>query len=72
MEECALGRCWQRQVLEEGKWTGAVSGSGRDAQSSHDVIAEEGLVGGAALPNGADGVVVVVAVEESSFGDVTN
>ena len=59
--------------MEEGKWTGAVSGSGRDAQSSHnDVIAEEGLVGGAALPNGADGVVVVVAVEESSFGDVTN
>ena len=57
-------------MLEEGKWTGAASGGGRDAQSSHnDVIAEERLVGGAALPNGAvgcrlvDGAVVVVVGE---------
>ena len=33
---------------------GAVSGVGKDAQSSHnDVMAAEQLVGGAAIPNGA-------------------
>ena len=32
MEECALGRCWQRRALE-GWWTGVASGGGRDAQS---------------------------------------
>ncbi len=51
----------------------SASGSGRDAQSSYnDVMAEERLVGSAALPNGAvgcrlvDGVVVFVVVEECS------
>ena len=30
-------------------------------------MTEERLVGGAALPNGAEGVVMVVAVEKSRF-----
>ena len=63
--------------MEEGYWTGAASGGGRDPQSSHNgVVAEEGLVGGAALSNGAvgcrlDGVLVVVVVEERRLGRPT-
>ena len=50
MEECALGRCWQRRVLGEGLWKVQLLVVG-ETRRAHT---------GAALSNGA---VVVVAVD---------